>query len=341
MQETAKLRLPRRDFALAPDPSGAVFEKWRADLSALFEVSLPAGADAAAFTIQSAQWRLPGVTVEAEIGSALVRDRSHGMIARHPADQVILYLLRAGKTTHICDGRRLEMRSGDVAIFDYMRPIKTVASPFSSVTLAFNRSRAPAFMRNGALHGTALAAESGATRLIAAQIETLIDVLDDLSPEEAGAAIEGLLAIVEAAWRRVDADAQADSQLRDRATAAIKAKIGKSTLTPGALANALGISRARLSRLFAPQGGVGALILKLRLDACLKDLTEEPGPGRILTVALRYRFASEASFSRAFRKHFGLTPRQALALRNAKTAGAATIDGRKGQADSIGLDTVG
>jgi AraC-like DNA-binding protein len=341
MHEPAKPRLPRRDFAVAPDPSGAVFEKWRADLSALFEISLPAGADAAAFTIQGAQWRLPGVIVEAEIGSALIRDRSPGMIARHPADQVVLYLLRAGKTTHICDGRRLEMRSGDVAIFDYMRPIKTVASPFSSVTLAFNRGRAPAFMRNGALHGTALSAENGATRLIAGQLQTLVDVLDDLSPDEAGAAVESLLAIAEAAWRRIDAEAQADIALRDRATAAIKAKIGKSTLTPGALANTLGISRARLSRLFAPEGGVGALILKLRLDACLKELTEEPGPGRILTVALRYRFSGEASFSRAFRKHFGVTPRQALALGAAKPAGAASIDGRKAQADAIGLGTVG
>jgi AraC-like DNA-binding protein len=340
MHEPAKLRLPRRDFALAVDPSGAVFELWRAKVSALFEVSLPAGADAAAFALQSAQWRLPGVIIDAEIGSALIRDRSYKMIARHPADQVTLYLLRAGRTIHICDGRRLEMRPGDVAIFDYMRPIKTMASASSSVTLAFNRGDAPAFMRDGALHGTALAAQTGAARPVAAQIETLIDDLDDLSPREAEAAVGAVLAVAEAAWRGIDAD-EADIELRDRATATIKAKIGKSTLTPGALANALGISRARLSRLFAPQGGVGALILKLRLDACLKDLTEEPGPGRILTVALRYRFASEASFSRAFRKHFGLTPRQALALRNAKPGGGAVIDGRKGQADSIGLDTVG
>jgi AraC-like DNA-binding protein len=341
MPERARPRFPHPDLAPSSDASGSAPDLPRANRSTLFDISLPAGADAASFTIQGVQWRLPNVIIDAEIGGALVLERSRETIARHPSDQVVLHLLRSGKTVHFCDGRRFEMRPGDVAIFDYMRPVKTVASAFSSVTLAFSRSCAPAFMRNGALHGTVLAAGAGAARLIGAQIQTLIDVLNDLSPAEAEAAMEGLRAIAEAAWRRIDADAEAEVELRDRATAAIKARIGRSTLTPAAVANALGISRLQLSRLFAAKGGVGALILNLRLEACLKDMIEERGPGRISTIALHYRFSSEASFNRAFRKRFGRTPRQALALRDARPEGVVSIDSVATQSDSAPLDKVG
>ena len=59
-------------------------------------------------------------------------------------------------------------------------------------------------------------------------------------------------------------------------------------------------------------------------------------------IALRYRFSSEASFNRAFRKRFGRTPRQALALARRQARGRRLAStGSQAQADSVRLDTVG
>jgi AraC-like DNA-binding protein len=70
------------------------------------------------------------------------------------------------------------------------------------------------------------------------------------------------------------------------------------------------ISRATLYRLFEDEGGVAAYILSRRLDRCRAILGASTGRDpSISELAFNHGFVSVAHFSRAFRRRFGIAPR--------------------------------
>ena len=85
--------------------------------------------------------------------------------------------------------------------------------------------------------------------------------------------------------------------------------LGSPELGPDSLCQAFRLSRTQLYRLFEPLGGVAAYIQARRLVRAHADLAD-PGkaPGKIYEIAYRWGLVSEAHFSRAFRRAFGLTP---------------------------------
>ncbi|MBR2515515.1 MAG: GlxA family transcriptional regulator [Halomonas sp.] len=83
-----------------------------------------------------------------------------------------------------------------------------------------------------------------------------------------------------------------------------------SPLSIRALANELGITWRRLDRLFARHLAMSPqqTYLARRLDHAYRLLCQTPHS--IMDISLACGFASPSSFSRAFRHHYGVTPRQ-------------------------------
>jgi AraC-like DNA-binding protein len=83
----------------------------------------------------------------------------------------------------------------------------------------------------------------------------------------------------------------------------------KSTLNVRDIARRFGLSRASLYRLFEPEGGFASYVRSRRLHRAARLLTSPAHRHlRILDVALESHFASETSFTRSFRREFGLSP---------------------------------
>lgn len=94
---------------------------------------------------------------------------------------------------------------------------------------------------------------------------------------------------------------------RARAVAIIRKNIRSPRLSPRTLAGAIRISRSQIYRLFESDGGVGAVILRERLRA-VRLMLANPGDRRSIgTIAEAAGFFDASSFSRLFRKHFGMT----------------------------------
>jgi AraC-like DNA-binding protein len=97
----------------------------------------------------------------------------------------------------------------------------------------------------------------------------------------------------------------------------IEANLGNRDLSPDTLAAMMGLSRSRLYRLFEPIGGVSKYIRQRRLRRSLQDLFDQSHRSmRIGEIAWRWGFRSESDYSRAFKRRFGLNPRDA---RDART----------------------
>jgi len=82
-------------------------------------------------------------------------------------------------------------------------------------------------------------------------------------------------------------------------------------LGPDKLARDLGMSRSVLYRLFESHGGVASFILHERLDEAHRRLSTATRLPKIGVLAADLGFGDHSTFSRAFRRRFGYSPREA------------------------------
>ena len=336
-EETSHDTILTREVILSPDRSGTAFATFRNQLSPLFDVEMPNGSDVFAFGLRTVQWQLPSVVIHQVWGSAVTLRRSCDLIRRSPVNDAIFYLLEKGRVHSKCEGRDLDMAPGDLALLDYTRPLESTASDYAHVSLAFSRDVLPASLRN--LHGVKLAADHPSTALLVAHVRALVTAIPHLKMAVAEAAISAFLTIAATAFDAASSDqALTDARLRDNAIAAIKLRLGDRDLSPGSIASTIKVSRSRLYRLFADQGGIGGLVLQLRLEASFRALMDHPRvTGLIAEVAARHGFKNSSHFSRAFARHFGHTPSKILRLR-AKGITAEPYTQNLGNDVSMGMD---
>lgn len=91
----------------------------------------------------------------------------------------------------------------------------------------------------------------------------------------------------------------------------IDQNLHRSDLTPELLCRRAAMSRSQLYRLFENEGGVKAYIQRERLRRCFDELTINANSRSILSIGEEFGFADASSFSRAFKREFGLTPSEA------------------------------
>lgn len=114
---------------------------------------------------------------------------------------------------------------------------------------------------------------------------------------------------------------------REVLLAAIRTYIEQSLAAPGLDTNRLcrrfGVSRATLYRVLEPVGGLGRYLQQRRLCRAFRQLASlEHRHRRIIDFAIDCQFASDTTFTRAFRRQFGITPGAVRTLAEAVRAGA-------------------
>lgn len=106
-----------------------------------------------------------------------------------------------------------------------------------------------------------------------------------------------------------------------------------------------GCSRATVYRLLEAEGGPIRYIRQRRLQRAFQELISGRVPhGRIFALALRHRFASEATFNRAFRRTFGIPPGEvreiAASSRRAALAAGASSGGNDASDGAQAIDWI-
>ena len=287
-------------------PAKARFAVWRQAMTPLFDVSSPPEPEAfngSAYTYLIGSVAFGGTQVD-----ALAYERTS---ARIEADHIDHILIRLDFSA--------ERPEGVLRVIDLGQPISLPLAPMDCLCLFVPRDimeiAAPGAER---LHDRFI--DEPRAEVLAGLMRGLAKAAPTLDRMEAGAAVEALLAAFSISLARPSAadsptDAR-DAALFRRAQRHIDANLSSRDLTPDRIANALGISRTGLYRLFRDRGGVSDYVRRRRLRRVQSALTLPGETRRISEIAFEYGFRDEATFSRAFRRAFGYT---ATAAREAGT----------------------
>jgi AraC-like DNA-binding protein len=173
-----------------------------------------------------------------------------------------------------------------------------------------------------ALHGRMMNNETPLTRLIIDHATALSREIPHMNAAAAKEAIHTGTELLVAAFGRQagligDARSAVRAAMFGRARRYIQAHLHHEDLSPESVVQALQVARPSLYRLFQHEGGVGAYIRHLRL----KQAAAEIARYRHLTVteiAYGLGFTSSADFTRAFRRAYGISPRDFRELSAAK-----------------------
>jgi AraC-like DNA-binding protein len=305
---------------LDSNPQGAFgprfWQAFRDTLGHLYTVSLSDRSEEARFTLATRTYPTPRAILMRTQGTAFTMTRTSALVARG-ADQVLILLQREGSCDTDCGTRRGRIEPGDVAIFDYARPYRSVVTDYANLIVHLARDSVPAALLALEPHGLIFPRRSGAARLIGAALQELYAQADDLTVSDAEAAIDGVVALT-TAFARARLEGHESVRIKSRRKAAldyIDTYLSNAQLGPDEIAHAAHVSRATLYRLLAPEGGIRAVLRKRRLDEALRlMLADEKDERALKDIARRCGFAGTSQFTRAFCARFGAPPRQYRAL---------------------------
>jgi len=310
---------PPRLHGLDSNPQGhfgpRFWQAFRETVVHLYTVSLADPSDQERFTLATRTYPMPAAVLMRTQGTGFIMKRSPAQVARG-ADQLLIFLQTEGSVRTDCAGRRGHLEAGDVAIFDYARPLHNAATDYGNLMIVLARESAPTALLVLEPHGLIFPRGSGAAHLIGAALRELYGRADDLTVSEAEAAIEGIVALTTACARLSLGDER--ERLKSRRKVAldyIDAHLGNARLGPDAIADAASLSRASLYRLLAAEGGIRAVLLKRRLDQAVRlMLADNKDEYSLKEIANCCGFGGTSQFNRAFRARFGVPPRQYRSL---------------------------
>lgn len=267
-----------------------------------------------------------GDTVFAELHATAQRvDRRPADIARSDVECAILIMQQAGTMVVEQDGREVRLVPGTATIVDSARPYTFyVREPIRQLVVHCPRHRLSSRLRSiRAVTAARIAGDTPTGALLSATLASLARERGRLALREAEAVGRYVLDLAAVA---LEATAEGGGVLLSRSSAALLARIksymsdnlADPALSPATLAAAHGISVRHVHRLFHETGdSVGAAIRRARLERCRADLEDPRQRARSVTeIALRWGFNDSAHFSRAFREHFGVSPRSVRARRH-------------------------
>jgi AraC-like DNA-binding protein len=325
--------------------TGAVFEgaaglrAYRKRSAAMCAISVRD--DPRSFHAQCRVYHL-GSAVLVELRSSSLRYlRSARHIARGAYDHYQIVFNLSGQIRYRSGRQASIVRKDDVVILDSARETGAyVQAPDQGSAHAFTlfvaRTALAALRREASGgHLLLLSREEALTRSAHGHLWQILQAIEAGLPAQTQAATQALIGMLAGrlggrghlrpALRRAAHRRAIDSLER-----LIERRLDSPALSLELLCSHCGCSRATVYRLLEAEGGPIRYIRQRRMQRAFQELISGGvSQGRILELALRHRFASEATFNRAFRRTFGIPPGEvrAIAMRSRRVvpAGGAPL----------------
>ena len=247
--------------------------------------------------------------------------RHGGIVGRRGAREIALdheaffnlIYIAEGSISLTIGGRDVVLTPGCFTLWDTTRPMRFVTGEnLRQVTFAVPQAALRRVLPNVDDYvGRPVETAADVSRLFVNHLLSLDQTFGELPPAAAGHVLNATLELLAATLRaKVPTSTQHSGSLLHQAMHYVEQHLTEPTLNTRVLSQMYGISERHLHRLFeSAQMTPAAWIRQQRLERCRSDLR---GPSRlsITDIAYRWGFRDSGTFSKMFRKAYGVTPRQ-------------------------------
>ncbi len=304
-------------FSTRSLPPNEQFEAWRGWYGPVFEAASLASPNEG-FAAINDNWTVGGFTVSRVASPPNSVARATSFIRRNPVDHWVITLSKQSASHVKARNVELDVPPGVPFILSLGEEMYIGRKKWEErvqLLMARDRFGAVAPLLDAA-NGAALVSPHG--KLLADYMTLLESNLSNLTAEDASRLNDAVEAMVQAclapsADRLVMAGSQINLTLMERVRRAVGTHLRSHTLGPDKLCREAATSRSQLYRLLEPEGGVVAYIQRRRLRESFAILCDVTNNSSIGTVAEMLCFADASSFTRAFRREFGMTPKEVRA----------------------------
>ena len=315
MTKKGEDRLPIIHFTSHDFSADENYTVWCQATDALFDIDFQGADHPVRFQADLTSYSMGSILLGRTRSVAQRFSRSTATIARSGIDHIIVQLYMVGGYHGHAGSASIVVQAGDISVLDCAETFATQASDFENLTLVIPRAILEAKLpRLEALHGLVLKAGSTWNRILSQHLLVLFEQAPSMTLRECERIANGSIALLAACL-------QGEIEARDEQTGTsvtsmvllvrrhIDEHLSDASLSADQVAARFALSRATLYRLFEPFGGVAGYIRTRRLRRAFFALrARELCNLRISDIAQRCGFASMATFTRAFKAAYGVTP---------------------------------
>ncbi|MDW6025492.1 AraC family transcriptional regulator [Mesorhizobium sp. BAC0120] len=287
---------------------------WRESMDVFYDVRLRKKADDP-FRFRAEAFHFGSIVLTSYSCVAQSFDRSRARIGRDGLDHLTLQICLKGSHGRPDAGSAGHAGPGDLIVSDLAQAQATVTTDFDSLNLTVPRSVLAPLLRQPDEQN--LRVISGNVPLLALLRNHLLGLYEgarSMSLQDAEAVVRPTVDLAAAAINAAVTDENAAS-VQLALTGDIRRHVSDHILDPNltaeTIAAAYGISTRKLYYLFEPYGGFSSYVQEEKLRRCRTELVDPEQRHRsIAEIAESYGFSHRKSFVRAFRRSFGMTPRE-------------------------------
>jgi AraC-like DNA-binding protein len=291
------------------------FDLWRSGLSPIYTMDAPNARARSSFGSEMTAYQFDDVAIASGKSSAATYERTAETIGRSGVDYIGALVYTDGGCALDIEGRADEVHVGDVCFLDMTRA-STLRSPaHNDLSIILPRRLVePNLADPDGLHGRILRRSSPLNTMLVSHLRAFEAEAPTLGLSEARAAARATAALIatfagNSAEGRETVARFAETHILQIARRIIDANINKPDLRTDFICRQLGVSRAKLYRLFEPIGGISQFIRQRRLKRAYQDIADpRRAQEHIGAIAARYGFSSVSVFSRAFRQTYSVSP---------------------------------
>ncbi|KAF0280137.1 hypothetical protein BA897_05325 [Spiribacter roseus] len=314
--EAAVQAPPHAVFELDEVPTRERYEVWQDSISCIFEVDTARNRREEGFFARVDAHMLGPLMLARSATTEHDWQRNEAVMARDGMDHYMIQLFERGQMSWEVGAGRRELPRDGLVVFDLTRPAVSRTTDFCNLSLIIPRDLLePQLRQPDSQHMRMLAPAHPTVRMLHDHMRMLKRFADCLTLQQASELLPVTLGMVSTCLNHsITAESPFEHNAIARVRLAairrfIEANLANPRLSADWIAAEVGMSRSKLYQLFERLGGVGAYIRERRLrQAMLALVSPEEAHRTLLDIALASGYTSDAAFSRAFRRRYGVCP---------------------------------